>query len=58
MLYKPRNDFCIYKTVELKSTFIELININQSNIIIGANYRHPHVDLDDFNDLYLNHLLD
>ena len=24
--YKPRNDLCIYKTAELESTFIELIN--------------------------------
>ena len=39
--YKPRNDLCIYKTAELESTFIELMNTKKSNVIIGAIYRHP-----------------
>ena len=43
--YKPRNDLCIYKTTELESTFIELINIKKSDVIIGAIYRHPNMDL-------------
>ena len=45
--YKPRNDFCIYKTAESESIFIELINTKKSNVIIGANYGHPNIDLDD-----------
>ena len=56
--YKARNDLCIYKTAELKSTFIELINIKKVNVIISAIYRHPNMDLDEFHDIYLNHLLD
>lgn len=58
LLYKPRNNLCIYKTAELESAFIELINIKKLNIIIGAVYRHPNVDLVEFNGLYYNALLD
>ena len=47
--YKSRNDLNIYKKSELESTFIEVINPQKSNIIIGSIYRHPSMDLDDFN---------
>ena len=56
--YKPRNDLYIYKTTELESTFIELINPKKANVIIGAILRHPNMKLDEFNDIYLNPLLD
>ena len=56
--YKPRNDLSIYKTTELESSFIEISNPKRSNIIIGCIYRHPNMDLDEFNDNYLNSLLD
>ena len=54
---KPRKDLCIYKTAELESTVIELINTKKSNVISGI-YRHPNMDLDEFNNIYLNPLLD
>ena len=56
--YKPRNDWFIYKTAQLEATFIELINTKKSNVIIGAIYRHPNMNLDEFNDIYFNPLLD
>ena len=56
--YKPRKDLNIYKTHELESTFIEIINPKKSNIILGAVYRHPTMDLIEFNDNYANKLLD
>ena len=55
--YKPRDDLCIYKTTELEFAFIELINTKKSYVIIRAIYRHPSMDLDEFNDIYLNYLL-
>ena len=58
LTYKPRNELYIHKTIELESTFIELINTKRPNIIIGAIYRHPNMELDAFNDIYLNILLD
>ena len=56
--YKHWNDLCIYKAIELESSFIEISNPKRSNLIIGHIYRHPNMDLDEFNDNYLNILLD
>ena len=33
--------------------FIEIINKNESNIIVGVIYRHPSMDMDDFNEVKL-----
>ena len=56
--YKPQNDLCIDKVAELESSFIEISNPKTSNIIIGCIYRCPNMDLDEFNDNYLNTLTD
>ena len=47
-----------YKKNELKSTFIEIVNPKKSNINVGVIYRHPSMDLTDFNSNYLNKLLE
>ena len=41
----------------IESLFIELINKNESNVIVGVIYRHPSMDIDDFNDVKLELLL-
>ena len=46
------------KRIELESTFIEIVNPRKSNIIVGVIYRHPSMDLTDFNCNYLNKLLE
>ena len=56
--YKCRKDLNIYKKNELESTFIEIVNPRKSNIIVGVIYRHPSMDLTDFNCNYLNKLLE
>ena len=56
--YKCRSDLNIYKKNELESTFIEIVNTRKSNIIVGVIYRHPSMDLADFNYNYLNKLLE
>ena len=56
--HKWRNDLNIYKKNELESTFIEIVNPKKSNIIVGVIYRHPSMDLIDFNCSYLNKLLE
>ena len=55
---KPRNDSCIYKSTELESTFNEILSPKKTNMIVGCIYRHPHMDLNEFNDYYINNLLD
>ena len=47
----------ICKSVELESTFIEIINHKKLNILIGCIYRHPLMDLNEFDDYLLNELL-
>ena len=42
----------------MESTFIEIVNPRKSNIIVGVIYRHPSMDLADFNCNYLNNLLE
>ena len=42
----------------MESTFIETVNSTKSNIIVGVIYRHPSMDLADFNCNYLNKLLE
>ena len=51
------NDLNIYKKNEVESTFIEIVNPRKSNMIVGVIYRHPSMDLNNFNCNYLNKLL-
>ena len=55
---KPRNDLSIYKSIEIKSTFIKIFNPKKTNVIVDCIYCHPHMDLNEFSDCYLNNLLD
>ena len=55
--YKCRNDLNIDKKSELESTFIQIVNPRKPNIVVGVIYRHPSMDLNDFNCNYLNKLL-
>ena len=38
-----------YKSTELESTFIEILNTKKTNVIVSI-YRHRHMDLNEFND--------
>ena len=59
MSYKTRNDIKTYKFFELiESTFIEICNPKKTNIIVGCIYKHPNMNINEFNDDYLNELLD
>ena len=58
MKYKPRDDLKIYKSKELESTFIEIINDKDSNDIIGVIYRHPSMNESEFIDDHLKIITD
>ena len=51
--YKPRTDLSLNKANQLESTFIEIINSRKSNIIVECLYKHPNMDVTDFNKNYL-----
>ena len=50
--YKSRKDLNLYKANQLGSTFIEIINSEKSNVIVGCLYKHPVMDIVDFNKTY------
>ena len=56
--YKCCNDLNICKKNELESTLIEIVNPSKSYIAVGVIYRHPSMDLSEFNCNYLNKLFE
>ena len=55
--FKPRNGLKIYESKMFESLFIEIINKNEANSIVGVLYRHPVMDMDSFNEEKLEFLL-
>ena len=55
--YIVRDDLCIYRSKELESVFIEIINSKGKNTIVGCVYRHPCMNPTEFIDIYLSELL-
>ena len=51
--YKVRKDLNIYEAKELKSIFIEFINKNRKNCIIGYIYKHPKMSIQEFNNILM-----
>ena len=54
--YKVRSDLKMYKTKELESIFIEIINKKGKNQIIGCIYKHPKMLISEFCEDVLNDL--
>ena len=50
-------DTVAYKDEKLESKFVELIQPDNKNIIVGCIYRHPTMSVDEFNNDYLTPLL-
>ena len=55
--YKTRNGLKIYKSFELESACIEIYKTKKTNIITGCIYKHPNMNINEFNDDYLHRLL-
>ena len=58
LIYQKQNDLNLYKINNSESTFIEITNSNNSNIIVKCIYRYSQMDLFKFIHYYLNPLLD
>ena len=56
--YKTRKDLEIYKPKKLESTFIEVLKPRERNVIVGCIYRHPSMTIKEFNNDFLENLLD
>ena len=48
----------MYKSKEIESTFIELVNNNNWNTVLGCIYKHPKVSVTEFMEDYLVPLLE
>ena len=59
LTFKPREDISkkLYSAKELEKTFCELIMKNQTNVIVGCIYKHPHMDIDNFSKNYISPFL-
>ena len=55
--YKPRFDLNIVKKNQVESTLIEIINAKKTNIVVGCIYKHPNMDVLEFNN-HLNQILE
>ena len=59
LLYIPNHlSYKCCKKNGLESTFTEIVKPKKSNITVGVIYRHPSMNLTDFNGNYLNKLLE
>ena len=56
--YKTRNDLKMYKSKELESIFIEIINKKGKNTIVSCIYKHPKLAIDEFNNHFLSPMLE
>ena len=48
----------MYKPKQLESVFIKSCNENKNNIIIGCIYRYPSMELKEFNEHFLDPLME
>ena len=53
----PRNDLQIYSPKEIESAFVEVVNHNKKNDLIGVIYRHHNIDKADFTNNYITPLV-
>ena len=44
----------MYRSKNVESIFIKIINTNNKNIAVGSVYRHPSMDANEFNKYYLS----
>ena len=56
--FKPRSDLNIYKSKELESAFIEIINEKGANDVVGVIYKHPCMPSPEFIDVHLRSIFD
>ena len=56
--YKTRNDLKLYKEREIESTFLEVIEPNKKNKIIGCIHKHSNVPVAEFTHDYMSPLLE
>ena len=54
---RPDLESKMYESGKLETVFLEIMNTNKKNIIFGCVYRHPSMDINSFNEKYLNNTI-
>ena len=57
LTYKNRSELNISQVKQLESTFIEVVNENRRNAIVGCIYKHPNMPITEFISDFLEPLL-
>ena len=57
LTYKNRSELNISQVKQLESTFIEVVNENRRNAIVGCIYKHPNMHITEFISDFLEPLL-
>ena len=55
--YRSRSNLTLYRSKEIKSSFIEIIESKKKNTIVSFNYKHPNVSVGEFTNDFLETLL-
>ena len=56
--YRSRSDLTLYKSKEIESSFIEIIEPKKKSTIVGCIYKHPNVSVGEFTNDFLEPLLE
>ena len=56
--YRSRSDLTLYKSKEIESSFIEILESKKKNTIVGCIYKHPNVPVGEFTNDFLEPLLE
>ena len=56
--YRSRNDLTLYKSKEIESSFIEIIEPKKKNKIVGCIYKHPNLSVGEFTNDFFEPLLE
>ena len=56
--YRSKSDLTLYKSKEIESSFIEIIEPKKKDTIVGCIYRHPNVSMGEFTNDFLEPILE
>ena len=56
--YRSRSNLILYKSKEIESSFIEIIESKKKNTIVGCIHKYPNISVGEFTNDFLEPLLE
>ena len=56
--YRSRSDLTLYKSKEIESSFMQILESKKKNTIVGCIYKHPNFSAGEFTNGFLEPLLE